>query len=155
MSIAATAPGWESTIRAMRSMPTGIKREVSRHGRQLAEPVAREIRAVGTSQGSHAASVAANTKSSMRAGVPRVTAGGKPYTMGSEWGGQHRRTTYYSTSPLGRPYLITLRRSTMQFRVHKGQEGYWFTPTISDGGRGTEAVMQAWAELIDDVLSRF
>jgi hypothetical protein len=90
----------------------------------------------------------------MKGGVPSVTAGGKPYTMGAEYGGRHRHTTHYSTSRLGRRYLIVQRASTMQFRPHRGQEGYFFTPTISHG-RGREAVLNAWGTLVDDVLREF
>lgn len=154
LSLAASAPGWESSIKAMRAMPRELKTQVNRKGRTLAEPVAAALRAEGHSQGSHAASVASTVQSSMRAGVPAVTARGKPYTAGSEWGGRHRRRTYYSTSPLGRRYLIVTRHTTMQFRPHRGQEGYWFTPTVQEG-KGREACLQAWAALVDDVLRTF
>ena len=154
LSVAASAPGWESSIRAMRGIPREVKTEVSRKGRTLAEPLAREIRAAGTSQGSHAASVARTVASTMKAGVPGVRAGGKPYTMGSEWGGRRRRTTYYSTSRLGRRYLVVSRHTTMQFRQFRGKRGYWFTPTIHEG-RGREVVFRAWADLVDEVLREF
>jgi hypothetical protein len=154
LNIAASAPGWDSTVRAMRSLPTNLKREVSKQGRTLAEPLAREIRAAGHAQGSHAARVADTVKSGMRSGVPTVTAKGKPYTMGSEYGGGVRRTTYTSTSPLGRRYLIVARHSTRQFRPFKGREGYWFTPTAQEG-RGRDAVLKGWATIIDDVIAEF
>lgn len=154
LSVAASSPGWETSIRTMRSMPRAVKTEVSRRGRSLAEPLAREIRTVGHSQGSHAARVADTVKSGMKAGVPSVTAGGLPYTMGSEWGGGRRQRTYYGISPLGRRYLIVQRHTTRQFRPYKGQTGYWFTPTVQEG-RGREAVLQAWADLVDDVLRTF
>ena len=155
LSIAASAPGWESSIRAMRAMPRELKTEVSRRGRDLAEPLAREIRAAGHGQGSHAARVAGTVKSTMKAGVPAVTAGGLPYTQGSEWGGGIRRTTYYSTSPLGRRYLVVGRHTTRQFRPFKGKEGYWFTPQLEAGSSGREAVLDAWARLVDDVIAGF
>jgi hypothetical protein len=139
----------------MRAMPSQLKTQVSKRGRDLAEPVAREIRAAGHAQGSHAARVADTVKSGMKAGVPTVTARGKPYTLGSEWGGRIRTKTYYSRSPLGKRYLIVGRHTTMQFRPHRGQEGYWFTPTISAGGRGRTAVLQAWADLVDEVIGEF
>jgi hypothetical protein len=152
ISIAASAPGWESSIKALASVPREIKTEVSRRGgRTLAEPLAREIRAVGNAQGSHAGRVADTVKSGMKSGTPSVTAGGLPYTMGSEWGGGLRRTTYYSTSRLGRRYLVVRRATTKQFRPHRGGEGYWFTPTIQEG-RGRDAVLKGWAELVDDVI---
>lgn len=152
LSLAASAPGWESTLRSMRAMPRAVKTEVSRRGRDLAEPLAREIRAEGHSQGSHAARVADTVKSGMKAGIPTVTASGKPYTMGSEWGGGIRRKTYYTTSRRGRRYLVVGRHTTRQFRRHRGHEGYWFTPTITENGRGREAVMNAWRDLVDDVI---
>ncbi len=154
LNVAASAPGWESSIKAMRALPRTIKADVTRRGRDLAEPLAKEIRAVGHSQGSHAARVADTVKSGMKAGVPSVTAGGKPFTFGSEYGGGKRRTTYYSTSPLGRRYMIVARHSTRQFRPHKGTEGYWFGPTAREG-RGRDAVLKAWAKLVDDAIADF
>jgi hypothetical protein len=139
----------------MRAMPRSIKGEVSRRGRKLAEPLVREVRAEGHKQGSHAARVADTAKSGMRGGIPTVTAGGRlPYTMGSEWGGRIRRTTYTSTSPRGKSFRVVARHTTMQFRQHKGQEGYWFTPQLTSGSRGREAVLNAWADLIDDVMAK-
>lgn len=155
LSIGATAPGWEASIRALASVPREIKTEVSRRGgRELAEPLAREIRAEGHSQGSHAARVADRVRSSMKAGAPTVTASGLPYVMGSEYGGGFRRTSYYSTSRLGRRYLIVGRHTTRQFRPHRGREGYWFTPTIREG-RGRDAVLEGWARLVQDVIGKW
>lgn len=155
LNIGATAPGWATSINALRSVPREIKTEVSRRGgRELAEPLAREIRAEGNSQGSHAGRVADTVKSSMKAGAPSVTAGGPPYTMGSEYGGGLRRTTYYSTSRLGRRYLVVGRHTTRQFRTFRGRTGYWFTPTIQEG-RGRDAVLKAWGALVDDVIGRW
>lgn len=151
-SVGASAPGWDSTIKAMKSLPTDLKREVSRRSRDLSEPLAREIRTAGASQGSHAASVARRTKSSSSGGVPMVRAGGLPYVMGSEFGGGNRRTTYYSHSRLGRSYLIVQRHTTRQFRPFVGQQGYWFTPQLRANSRGVNAVMNAWRDIIDDVL---
>lgn len=150
MNVAASAPGWESSIRAMKAMPASVKREVSRRSRTLAEPLAKEIRAVGHQQGSHAARVADTVKSGARSGVPTVTATGKPYTMGSEYGGGRRRTTYSSTSPLGRRFLVVQRATTRQFRPFRKQ-GYWFTET-AQRGRGRDAVLNAWGNLVDDVI---
>jgi hypothetical protein len=152
LSIAAQAPGWESTVRAMRAMPASIKREASRRGRDIAEPLAKEIRAAGHAQGSHAARAADKVKSGMKGGAPSVTSRGLPYIMGSEYGGGIRRSTYYSTSRLGRRYLIVGRHTTRQFRAFKGKEGYWFTPQLTAGSPGREAVLDAWAKLIDDVM---
>lgn len=154
LNLAASAPGWESSITAMHAMPRELKTKVSQKGRKLAEPVAKEVRAAGHSQGGHAARVAGQVVSTVKAGVPTVKATGLPYVAGSEWGGRHRHTTYYSTSPRGRRYLIVARATTMQFRAHKGREGYWFTPTVQEG-KGREACLQAWAELVGEVLRDF
>jgi hypothetical protein len=153
LSLGASAPGWDSTLSAMRAMPRDIKAEVSRRGRDLAEPLAAELRSSGHAQGGQAARVADTVKSGMRGGIPNVTARGKPYTAGSEWGGGRRRSTYYGTSPLGRRYLIVQRHTTKQFRPHRGREGYWFTPTFSAGGRGRALVLAAWADLVDRIIS--
>lgn len=153
MNVAASAPGWDSSIRAMRAMPATLKREVTRQSRTLAEPLAREIRAAGHAQGSHAARVADTVRSTARSGVPTVSATGKPFTMGSEYGGGRRRRTYYSTSRAGRRYLVVQRATTKQFRVFRKQ-GYWFTET-AQRGRGRDAVLLSWAKLVDDIIQDF
>lgn len=148
-----SAPGWTGTINAVRALPREIKTEVSRRGRRLAEPLAREIRAEAASQGSHAAGVAPTVKAGMKAGIPSVKAGGKPYTMGAEFGGRIRRTTHYQTHRTTRTrYIVVQRRSTMQFRPHRGQEGYFFWPTIRDR---SDVVLKPWRELVDDVIAGF
>lgn len=155
LNLGASAPGWDQVIKSFRTVPREVKTETTRRGRQLAEPLARELRAEARSQGSHSAKVAGTVESGMKAGVPSVKAGGRlPYTYGAEFGGQHRRTTYYGRSKLGSRYIIIRRRTTMQFRPHRGREGYWFTPTIREG-RGREQVLRAWADLVDDVIRNF
>jgi hypothetical protein len=153
LSIAASAPGWESSITAMRAMPRNIKSEVSRRGRDLAEPLAVELRAAGHAQGSHANRVADHVKSGMRAGMPTVTAKGLPYIMGSEYGGGHRRTTYFSTSPRGKQYVVVRRATTRQFAPYVGKTGKWWNPTIFEGD-GSTAVLEAWADLVEDVIRK-
>jgi hypothetical protein len=148
-------PGWESAIRTMRALPVDVKKEVTRRGRSvIAEPVAREIKAVGSSQGSHAAAVARTVKTSMRNGQPAIRAGGPPYTLGSEFGGRKsKKITYPTTSPLGTRYVVA-RRTTMQFRVHTGREGYWFYPTVLEG-KGRDVMMQGWSELVGVVFAEW
>ena len=98
------------------------------------------------------ATVAATITSGMKAGVPTVSGGGLPYTKGAEFGGRIRRTTHYSTSPRGTRYIVVLRRSTQQFRPHRGREGYFFWPTVRDS---SEVVLKPWRELVDDVVAGF
>lgn len=153
LSIAASTPGWATSINAIRAMPREVKSEVSRQGRRLAEPLADELRRDGVGQGSHAARVAGKVRSTVKAGVPAVSASGLPYVSGSEYGGGLRRTTYYSTSRRGRRYLVVARHTTRQFRPFRGTEGYWWNPTLR--GPGTAKVLEAWARLVDDVMRRF
>jgi hypothetical protein len=153
--VAASTPGWDPTVRSMKALPSSLKREVGRRSRDLAEPLAREIRSAGAAQGSHAAAVARRVKSTSSGGLPMVKAAGLPYVMGSEFGGGTRRTTYPSHSPLGRRYLVVQRHTTRQFQPFKGKTGYWFTPQLRASSRGAEAVMKAWRAIIDDVLSEF
>lgn len=152
LNVGAAAPGWDSTIRAMQALPRDVKREVARNGgRELAEPLAREIRTAGRSQGSHAGAAADTVQSGMRSGVPVVKAGGKlPFTQGAEWGGGIRRRTYWTRSPRGTRYVVTLRHTTAQFRPWRRQ-GYWFWGTVNTG-RGADAVMRAWRDVVDRVL---
>jgi hypothetical protein len=153
LSVGISAPGWDSTIRAMRALPRDLKAEVRTKGSQLAQPVAQEVKAAGKAQGSHAASVADTVKPSVRNGSPSIKAGGLPYSYGSEFGGGIRRTTYYSTSPLGKRYLVLGRHTTKQFRPHR-TDGYWFFHTVLEG-EGREIALRQWAELIDDLVGRF
>jgi hypothetical protein len=49
---------------------------------------------------------------------------------GGEYGGRKSRKVRYATrSPLGRAYIVN-RRTTMQFLVHLGKEGWFYWPTI-------------------------
>lgn len=151
--VGVTAPGWDTTIAAFRSMPADLKREVSRQSRTLSEPLATVLRASGSAQGSHAGAVARNVQSSTRGGVPAVQASGLPYVMGSEYGGGLRTHTYYGTSRLGRRYLIVARHTTRQFRPFVGKRGYWWTPELEGNGAGRAAVMRGWSAIIDDVIA--
>jgi hypothetical protein len=152
LNIAVDHDDFYDTIRSMRKLPVAVKREVNKQGAHLAEPLAVEIRHVGLTQGSHAGRVADTVKATMKDGVPAVTAGGPPYTMGSEWGGQHRyrivNAPVYGRMPL-RPYM---KHTTMQFRPHIGNEGYWFSPTLRSS-RGLRAVLEAWRDVVDEVLA--
>lgn len=152
MNVTVKTPGWDSSIRSLRAMPADVRKEVTRRGRTvIAEPVAHEIKSEGQSQGRHAAAVARTVKTTMRNGQPGITAGGPPYTLGSEFGGQKSRKIGYPTrSPQGTRYLV-YRRTTMQFRPHQGREGYWFFPTIKEG-RGQDQMMRGWSELVEAVF---
>ena len=153
LNIAASTPGWATSINSVRALPREVKTAISRKGRNLAEPLARELRAAGVADGSHAARVAERVRSSMKAGAPSITASGLPYVMGSEYGGGVRRTTYYSTSPRGKRFLVVARHTTRQFRTFRGSRGYWWNPTLFEDGNGREAVLQAWADLVDEVIA--
>lgn len=155
LSVGITAEGWEDSIRTMRALPSDVRREVSRRGRPIiADPVARMMKSEGGSQGRHAAAVARTVKTGMRNGQPTIKAGGPPYTLGSEFGGRKsRKVAYATTSRLGKRYVV-VRRTTMQFLTHRGQEGYWFFPTIRDG-KGQQAMMRGWSELVETVFSEW
>lgn len=155
VNIAVTAPGFDATIKAFRAMPAELKREVGKQSRTVADPLARVLESAGSSQGSHAAGAASTVRSSVRGGVPSVVASGKPYTLGSEFGGGVRRASYYSTSRAGRRYLIVNRRTTAQFRPYVGQSGYWWDPAIKANGPGATAVLEAWSRIVSAVVARF
>lgn len=152
LDMAVKTPGWETSIRGLRAMPAEVRKEVTRRGRTvIAEPVAREIKNEGQSQGRHARAVARTVKTSMRNGQPGISAGGPPYTLGSEFGGDKSRKIGYPTrSPNGTRYIVR-RRTTMQFLPHQGREGYWFFPTVREG-RGQQQMMQGWSELVETVF---
>lgn len=156
LSVGVSAPGWEQSIRTMRSMPAEIKREVRIRGRTVAAPLAAEIRSVGISQGSHAAGAASTVKPTVKNGVPAVVASGKPYTMGAEFGGKspRRRATYTTISRRGNAYQIRDRRTTQQFRPFTGPDGYWFFKTMKSS-RGKTLVLREWARIVDDVCRGF
>jgi hypothetical protein len=154
MHIGIRADGWDSTIAAFRSMPASLKREVGRQSRDLAAPLAKELAASGRAEGSHAGGVAPNVKAGSRGGLPTVVASGKPYVTGSEFGGNAGTKTYYSRSKTGRRYLIVGRHTSRQFTPFVGQRGKWWGPTLdSSSGRG--AVLEAWAKVVHDVISRW
>lgn len=79
-----------------------------------------------------AASTVRVSKETMGITVQGGQGGGLGATLfpGGEFGGQKSKKESYSTrSPNGKAYGVR-RRTTMQFRVHLGTEGYFFWPTV-------------------------
>lgn len=144
------AEEWAATVRKVKALPRELKTTISRRGRRIADPLAREVRSA--QMGSSEAMVrrmAGTTKGTVRAGIPTVVTGGQPYAIGAEFGGQRKRKTHYSTSRLGRRYIVVLRRSTMQFRQHRGTEGYEVYPAVREAG---PLLRKEFEDLIAEVI---
>lgn len=147
---------FDTTIRAMHAMPAFIKREVAKEGRGLAEPLARAIAAAGARGARQSPLVAATSKAGFSRGVATVKAGqsglAAALAKGAEFGGGDRRTTYWTRSRAGNPYVVT-RATTRQFGLpHTGTKGRWFYPTVRARG---DLVLKPWSELVDRVIAGF
>jgi hypothetical protein len=120
--------------RALKAMDDKLPRELSKANKAAAEMVATKARAKASAQGGVAAKAAPNIKAAAEQRRSKITIGGPkaPYGLGAEFGGQ------------GRP-------STMQFKPHRGREGYALYPTIRD----TETeFMELYGKALDELTRR-
>ena len=128
------------TLALLKTMPRQFNADVRKTvTRQVAGPAAKRIAAAGAASEKQSAAAAKTVKAAFdrvptirAAGSRRVTkhATGGDIFFGAEFGGRGRKTT-------------------MQFRPHRGRTGYWFYPTM----RGmSEQISREWEASIDGVF---
>lgn len=118
--------------RELRKIDSKLPRELRVANKDAAEVVARAARARAVAQGSTAAKTAPSIKAAAEQRRSKVTLGGAryPFAWGAEFGGQ------------GRP-------TTMQFRPHRGRDGYFLYPAI----RSTRAeFMDVYERALDQLM---
>lgn len=131
----------DATLRLLREMPRDLQRDVRKTvTRNVAGPLARKIAAAGAGSDRQSAGAARSVKAVFDR-VPTIRAGGSRKAtsdgatagdifFGAEFGGGSRKTT-------------------RQFRPHRGQTGYWYWPTVRSSSADVE---EQWASAIDSVL---
>lgn len=143
VTLSAEVRGADEVARAFRRLPDDAKRELDETKKDLAERLARIVRAAGKASDRQSAR-AASTVRATGGDTPSITAGPHPLLFASEFG-MNRRSGWYAASR----YLGSRRR---QFRPHRGQEGYWFYPTIREAkpiidaawDQACKAIVRAW-----------
>jgi hypothetical protein len=121
--------GLDETVRAFRALPADVKKGADEQVRAITQFVAQETRAAARTPAELKAATtikAQKNSISLGGGGKRDRAGNM--ALGTEFGGQRRKTT-------------------MQFRSHRGKTGYFFWPTIR---ANSSKIKQMW----DDVLSK-
>lgn len=144
---------WERLGQQVRSLPRAVKSELRKDALQIAKPLADAVRAAqrGSSE-KHANRMAATTRATVSQGLPTVRSGGLPYSVGAEFGGGLKVKSYTSTSPLGTRYVIVGRHTTMQYRRHRGTEGYEIYPTVRED---SQAVLRGFEDVVDRVIDEY
>jgi hypothetical protein len=126
--------GLDETLRAFRALPKEVKDEADDLVREISGFVAEVTRdAASTKAEVKAAESIRSQKNSVSigGGGKRDRAGNM--ALGTEFGGQARKTT-------------------MQFRKHRGRTGYFFWPTIRGN---SEIIKKKWDDLLEKVTDRW
>lgn len=123
--------GLDETLRTFRRLPPELNKAADQEVRAIARLVADDTVAAATTKAER--KVAGTIKSqkasvSLGGGGRRRAAGNM--ALGTEFGGRKRKTT-------------------QQFRPHRGKDGYFFWPTIrADADR----IKRMWDDLVDKLL---
>lgn len=133
--------GLRPLLSALNKLPKEMNARLRTASLDIADTEAQRIQTAGRSSDAQSRLVAPTVRA-RRDRVPTIVAGGKkklpaegrPRAMdiffGAEYGGQKRKTT-------------------QQFRPHRGGKGYWFWPTIR---RDEEQIVTTWMDAVNDVL---
>ena len=146
--------GWrEFRAKIDRSGPE-LERTLRRSAAQIARPMAKKVKAaqLASSERQVSSRMAPTTKATSDRGLPAVVSGaGVPFAMGAEYGGQ-RRVNLVGQPVYGRPpSRLYRKRSTMQFRPHRGRTGYEIWPTIR---KNQAAVVEGYQKAFERALQR-
>lgn len=126
--------GLDETIRAFRALPKDVKDASDELVRDVAKFVADETRAAASTPAEvkAAGTIKAQKWSVSLGGGGRKDRAGN-MALGTEFGGQGRKTT-------------------MQFRKHRGRDGYFFWPTIR---ANSSTIKQMWDDLLEAAAERW
>jgi hypothetical protein len=121
--------GLDETMKVFRSLPKDIQAGADELVRDIARLVASEAQGAATTRAERKAATSIKAqKASVSIGSPSGAAG--QMALGTEFGGQRRKTT-------------------MQFRPHRGRQGYFFWPSIRSS---SERIKRMWDELVDGLI---
>lgn len=140
VKIGVPVDGLRPMLDRIRALPKTAQNEVREAAQAIADDEAQRLRAAGSRAGGLAARVAPTIKS-RRDRIPAIVGGGAKRVgddgqgrsgdlfFGAEFGGQGRRTT-------------------QQFKPHRGTDGYWFFNQLRDD---QDRMMQRWMQVVDAI----
>ena len=133
-------------------LPGILQKTIAKRARDLAEPLADDIKRAQSAAGSHSGRMATTTQAVVIGGLPGVISGGSlPYAMGAEYGGQRKVNEYMRAPVYGRAVSsVYSKRTTMQFRPHRGTTGYEFWPTVN---KASDSLLEGYRIVLDEALS--
>ena len=139
--------------RSLNAMPRAIRAEARRRSSVVAGPLAKAVqRAQGASPEGQVRRLASTVRTRTVRSIPTVTIGGLPYTYGAEYGGQRRVRTVRQPVFGNRNVQPYRKRTTMQFRRHRGTEGYEIGNVLRTN---QTAVIEGYKRVIDGVADDF
>lgn len=125
--------GLDEVQKAFRKLPTEVKKGADEQVRDIAKFVASE------------------TKSAARTRAERKAAGTiRAQKNGVSLGGGGRRQAAGNMA-LGTEFGGGARRTTQQFRNHRGTQGYFFWPAIRNN---SEKIKKMWDDMLDEIAER-
>lgn len=136
--------GLRPLLSAMNKLPKDMNGRLRDASQEIATDEAAAIQAAGRSSDAQSRLVAPTVRARrdrvpaiVGGGAKRLAAEGRPKAMviffGAEFGGRKRKTT-------------------QQFRPHKGKQGYWFWPTLR---RDEDRMVGTWLDAVDGVLDEW
>ena len=157
MSIQASVqygPGWRAFQSKIRRAPPELEKTLRRAAPQIARPLAKKVQAAqrASSERQVSSRMAPTTKAISVGGLPAIVSGaGVPFAMGAEYGGQ-RRVNRGAWPVYGKkPRARYAKRTTMQFRRHRGREGYEIWPTIR---KNQSTLIDSYGRAFDRAMQR-
>lgn len=132
--VEAGVTGLDELIAALKTVDPELVKEIKKANREAAKTLKTRAERRGRSLGSVAAKAAPQlglSAGQASAGV-KLDGDAVPYILGAEFGGRGRRTT-------------------MQFKPHRGQAGYFVFPTLREE---FDQIVEPYQKAVDDVLKR-
>ncbi len=124
--------GLDETMAKFRALPSDVKKAADDQVRAVAKFVASEATSAASTKAEHKAAT------TIKAQKASVTLGG---------GGKNNRA---GSMALGTEFGGRGRKTTQQFRPHRGRDGYFFWPSIR---ANSSTIKQMWDDLVDEALN--
>lgn len=124
--------GLDETMAKFRALPSDVKKAADDQVRAVAKFVAAETSAAASTRAEQkAAGTIKAQKNSVSLGGGGKNSRAGNMALGTEFGGRARKTT-------------------QQFRAHRGRDGFFFWPTIR---ANSSKIKKMWDDLVDEALN--
>lgn len=124
--------GLDETMASFRALPADVKKGADEQVRAIARFVADQTSAAASTRAEQkAAGTIKAQKSSVSLGGGGKKSRAGNMALGTEFGGRGRKTT-------------------QQFRAHRGRDGYFFWPTIR---ANSSKIKKMWDDLVEDLTN--